>query len=144
MRMFLVAASFVTSTIFVAGPATAKLAPQSWDYGDHGQARRLQVRIDKLQRQIDHLDSRNILSRREAARLRNESRDLERQLRYASRNGLNGRERHDVERGIQRLEAHIQREARDGNRYNDHGGWSDHDRDGHNDRYEDDRGYPGR
>jgi hypothetical protein len=38
----------------------------------------------------------------------------------------------------------IQREARDGNRYRgsyDQAGWSDRDRDGRNDRYEDDRGY---
>ena len=45
------------------------------------------------------------------------SRDLEQRLRYAPRNGLNRREAYDIERGIQRLEVRIQREARDGNRW---------------------------
>ena len=104
-------------------------------------------RIDQLQRQISQLDRRNILSEREARpaarRIRASSSS---RLRYAARNGLNGRERYDIERGIQRLEVRIQREARDGNRYGYRGGygygdgWSDRDRDGRNDRYENDRG----
>jgi hypothetical protein len=154
MRKFLISAALAASTIFAAAPAAAQWAPQPQGYGygyqgNYGQARRLQVRIDQLQRQINHLDSRNILSNREAARLRNESRDLERQLRYSARNGLSGRERYGIERGIHRLEIRIQREARDGNRYGGQYGyndgrygqnWSDHDRDGRNDRYEDDQG----
>jgi len=92
------------------------------------------------------------LSEREASRLRNEARNLEQRLHYASRNGLNGREIYYVERGIQNLEVRIQREARDGNgrrdagywrddgRYRD-GQWIDRDRDGRDDRTEDDHGY---
>ena len=146
MRKFLISAAIAASTLVVAAPAAAQWAPpqpQGYGYGynNHGQVRRLQVRIDQLQRQIARLDSRNVLSEREASRLRAESRQLEQRLRYASRNGLNGREGYDIERGIQRLEVRIQREARDGNRrgYNQ-AGWSDRDRDGRNDRYEDDRG----
>src|SRR5688500_16062011 len=96
-----------------------------------------------LQRQIRHLDSRDILSEREAAHLRQESRELEQRLRYSARNGLNPREAHAFERRIQRLEVRIQREARDGNsygRYDYKQYGQDRDRDGLNDRYERDRG----
>jgi hypothetical protein len=149
MRKFLISAALAASTLIAAAPAAAQYyppQPQGYAYGhnNYGQARRLQVRIDQVQRQINHLDSRNILSEREASRLRAESRGLERRLRAEARNGLNGRESYNIERGIQRLEVRIQREARDGNRYRgnyNNAGWSDRDRDGRNDRYEDDRGY---
>ena len=150
MRKFLISAALAASTLVAAAPAAAQYYPQgnAYGYNNDGQARRLQVRIDQLQRQIIQLDRRNILSEREASRLRGESRGLERQLRAASRYGLNGREAYNIERGIQRLEYRIQREARDGNRYGyrqtSYGygdGWSDRDRDGRNDRYENDRGY---
>jgi opacity protein-like surface antigen len=150
MRKFLISAALAASTLVAAAPAAAQYNPQGYAYGydNRGQARRLQVRIDQLQHQISQLDRRNILSEREAARLRGDSRQLEQRLRYSARNGLNGRESYEIERGVQRLEVRIQREARDGNRYGSNGrngynqaGYSDRDRDGRNDRYEDDRGY---
>jgi len=159
MRKFLISAALAASTLMAAAPAAAQWYPQQpQGYGyqnNYGQVRRLQARIDQLQHQINQLDRRDILSEREASRLRNESRNLEYRLRSASRYGLNGREANDVERGIQRLEYRIQREARDGNRYaynngyygysngyyGDRNGWSDRDRDGRDDRYENDRGY---
>ncbi|WP_158581991.1 hypothetical protein [Sphingomonas edaphi] len=150
MRKFVISAALMASTIAVAAPAAAQWAPpapQGYAYGYHnnyGQVRRLQVRIDQLQRRIVQLDRRNILSNREAGRLRAESRQLEQRLRYASRNGLNQREMYNLERGIQRLEYRIQRDARDGNRYGGYYGqnnYYDRDRDGRDDRYEDDRGY---
>lgn len=152
MRKFIVAAALAASALTAAAPAAAQWyppEPQGYGYGYHnnyGQVRRLQVRVDQLQRQIARLDSRDILSEREARQLREESRDLERRLRYSARNGLSGREAYSIERRIQRLEYRIQREARDGNRYgrygyNDYrGGWNDRDRDGLNDRFERDRG----
>ena len=150
MRKFLISAALVASTIVATAPAAAQWAPQPQGYANgynnYGQVRRLQARVDQVQRQISRLDSRNILSEREAGRLRADSRNLERRLHIAARNGLNSREGYDIERGIQRLEVRIQREARDGNRYNNAGwnnnsGWNDRDRDGRNDRYEDDRGH---
>ena len=147
MRKFVIAAAMAASTLTAAAPAAAQYYPQGNAYGynnAYGQVRRLQARVDQMQRQIIQLDRRNILSDREANRLRNESRALEQRLHYASRNGLNGRERYDIERGIQRLEVRIQREARDGNNYGNYYGrkasWSDRDRDGLDDRYERDRG----
>jgi len=149
MRKFLISAALAASTLVAAAPAAAQYypqQPQGYGYGNsnYGQVRRLQVRVDNLQRQINNLDRRNILSNREASNLRGESRDVERRLHNAARNGLSGWESNDIERRVYRLETRIQREARDGNRYRgsyDQAGWSDRDRDGRNDRYEDDRGY---
>jgi len=150
MRKFIISAALAASTIAVAAPAAAQWYPpqpqgNAYGYNNYGQVRRLDARIDAMQRQIKHLDSRDILSEREARNLRNQSNDVERRLRVAARNGLNGWEANDIERRVQRLEVRIQREARDGNgwrngQYNN-AGWSDRDRDGRNDRYEDDRGY---
>jgi hypothetical protein len=153
MRKFVIAAAMAASTLIVAAPAAAQGYPgsdngygynQGYGYNNnYGQVRRLQARIDQLQHQINRLDSRDILSEREARNLREESRGVEYRLRRAARYGLNGRERYDIERQIHRLEIRIQREARDGNRYGGHygrAGWSDRDRDGLNDRYERDRG----
>ena len=148
MRKCIVTAALAASALTAAAPAAAQWyppQPQGYGYGYHnyGQVRRLQVRIDQLQRQIARLDSRDILSEREARRLRDESRDVERRLRRAARYGLDGREAYSIERRIQRLEYRIHREARDGNNwrggYYGRGGW-DRDRDGFDDRYERDRG----
>ena len=147
MRKFIITAALAASTLVAAAPAAAQWYPpqgNAYGYNNHGQVRRLDARINNVQRQIDHLDRRNILSNREASRLRGESRGLENRLQRAARYGLNNREAYDIERGIQRLEVRVQREARDGNGYRNNynqGGWSDRDRDGRNDRYEDDRGY---
>lgn len=150
MRKFLISAALAASTLVAAAPAAAQYYPpqphgNAYGYnGNYGQVRRLDARIDALQRQIRNLDRRNILSNREADRLRRESNNLERQLRYAARNGLNGWEANDLERRIYRLEARMHREARDGNGWNNRGyyqaGWNDRDRDGLDDRYERDRG----
>lgn len=144
MRKFLVSAAIAASTLVAAAPAAAQWyppQPQGYGYGynNYGQVRRLQARVDAMQSQINHLDRRNILSNREANRLRGDARGLENRLHRAARYGLNGREAYDIERGIQRMEVRIQREARDGNGWRN-AGWSDRDRDGLNDRYERDHG----
>ena len=147
MRKFIISAALAASTLVAAAPAAAQwYPPQGNAYGhdNYGQVRRLDARIDAIQRQITNLDRRNILSNREAARLRDDSREVKNRLHRAARNGFTGWERNDIEKRIQRIEVRVQREARDGNRYgnyNGQGGWNDRDRDGRNDRYEDDRGY---
>lgn len=150
MRKFIISAALAASTLVAAAPAAAQYYPPQPQgnaygyYGNYGQARRLDARIDAIQRQINHLDRRNILSNREANRLRADSNDIERRLRYVARNGLNGWEANDIERRIYRLETRIQREARDGNnyrgRYYNQVSWNDSDRDGLDDRYERDHG----
>ena len=161
MRKVLISAILAASTLAIAAPAAAQWTvaygnqyggQYSNQYGNQygnaygynnnrGQVRVLQVRLNHLERQISQLDRRNILSDREARRLGYEANVIERQLRQASYNGLNRYERREIEVHIARLEQNIRHQASDGNRYgyrND--GYSDRDRDGRNDRYEDDRG----
>lgn len=157
MRKFLISAALLASTVAAVSPAAAQWAPppQQAPYGNaygyqnnYGQVRRLEVRLQQIRREIERLDRRNILSNREANRLQNEARALQNRIRQLGYNGLNGRERYEVEQRINRLEYRIRREATDGNRYRggdrQRDGRYDNDRDGRDDRYEDDRGrYPG-
>ena len=151
MRKFLISAAVAATALTAAAPAVAQWAPppaygapygNAYGYGHNnfGHVRSLQVRIDQLQRQIRRLDQRNILSNREAAHLMNDSRDLERRLHRAARYGLNHSEARAVEVRLARLEQRLWRDARDGNRWGDRR-YSDRDRDGRNDRFEDDRGW---
>ena len=149
MRKVLFTVAAAASALAVAAPASAQYypAPQGYGYGynnNYGGVRGLQVRIDRLQQRIAQFDNRDRISEREARRLREESRDIERRLRKSARNGLNQREYASIDYRVRRLEQRIFRDARDGNRYgyNDRrDNWQDRDRDGRNDRYEDDRGY---
>jgi hypothetical protein len=140
MRKILISAALAASTLAVAAPAAAQWAPpqpQGYGYGYHGnygQVRRLQARVDQLQREIRQLDRRNILSNREARRLMDESRGIEYRLRQSAYNGLNWNESRQIDVRIGRLEQRIFREARDGNRYAYNGNYRDYDRDGINDR----------
>ena len=156
MRKILITLAAAASALAIAAPASAQYFPQpqghAYGYNNYGHVRALQARIDRVQQRIDRLDRRNILSEREARWLRSESRGVERTLRARARYGLNPHEARDVEYRIARLEQRVQREAwdRNGRRgygynsggYNGYNGaYADRDRDGRNDRYEDDRGY---
>ncbi|MES2904622.1 MAG: hypothetical protein V4696_10595 [Pseudomonadota bacterium] len=154
MRKFLISATLLASSLAIAAPAAAQWAQPNYGYGygynnNYGGARSLQVRLNNIERQIYQLDRRNILSNREANRLRAEANWLERTIRVSGRNGLNGYERRNLEIRLARLEQNVRYQATDGNRrygQNQYGygnGYNayDRDRDGRDDRYEDDRGY---
>jgi hypothetical protein len=148
MRKVLISAAAAVSALAFAVPAAAQYYPaqpygHAYGYNNAGHVRSLQARVDNLQREINRLDKRNVLSKREAGSLREQSRQIERQLRYSSRNGLNPNESNSIERRLAGLEQRISYEMRDGNRYAGRGNnqWTDRDRDGRNDRWEDDRGY---
>ncbi|MBA3670296.1 MAG: hypothetical protein H0W71_09610 [Sphingomonas sp.] len=174
-KLILIAAAAGTALAFAA-PATAQYFPQPQQpaygynsgynssyngYGNngYGQLRSMQSRIDGIQRQIEQLKARRMISRNEANGLRAESRNLENRLARASRYGLNPNEARTISYGIARLEQHVAREARDGrgrgygygygngqygNGYNNgYGGYgqnnayyTDSDRDGHDDNDE--------
>ena len=78
MRKFLISAALAVSTLAVAAPAAAQYAPQpgvpygnAYGYNNnYGQVRALMQRVNQLEHQISRLDRRNILSEREADRLR--------------------------------------------------------------------------
>jgi hypothetical protein len=149
MRKVPISVAAAVSALAIVTPASAQYypAPQGpvngYGYGynnNYGSVRSLQVRIDRLQQRIARFDSRDRVSEREARRLREESRDIEKRLAKALRNGLNPQEYASVNYRIQRLEQRIYRDANDGNRWGNNDQWRDRDRDGRNDRWEDDRG----
>ena len=149
MRKVLISVAVAASALAIAAPASAQYypAPQGpvngYGYGynnNYGSVRSLQVRIDRLQQRIARFDSRDRVSEREARRLREESRDIEKRLAKVSRNGLNPQEYASVNYRIQRLEQRIYRDANDGNRWGNNDQWRDRDRDGRDDRWENDRG----
>ena len=125
MRMFLISAAAAASALAIATPAAAQWyppQPQGYGYGYHnnyGHVRSLQVRVNNLQRQIARLDARDIISEREARRLRDDARDLERRLHRNMRDGrgLNQREYANVSYRLQRLEQRLYRDAHDGRRW---------------------------
>ena len=158
MRKILISAAAAVSVLAFAAPAAAQWAPApQYGYGyndNYGGVRSLQVRVNQLQRQIDRLAQRRAISRDEYNGLQHDARNVERRLAERSRNGLNRREYAEIQGRIARLEQRIAHEVNDGRRYGynnyngyngyngyNNGGWVDRDRDGRNDRYEDDQGY---
>lgn len=168
MRKFLIPAALLASTVAISTPAAAQWAPpvpQGYAYGyqdngyqnnryqNHGQVRRIETRIQQIRQDIRQLDRRNILSNKEARKLDHQASDLQRRARFIGRNGVNAWEMRDLEARVMRLQQRVAREVNDGNRrfghnsygnynngYQTYGSYSDRDRDGRDDRYEDDRG----
>jgi hypothetical protein len=115
----------------------------------------------QLRRDIAQLHRRDMLSNREAHRLDSEARSLEYRIRQLRQYGISREERYSIDRQIARLQQRIHSQATDGNRrygenrygdnrygdnrYNANNGNGyyayDRDRDGRDDRYEDDRGF---
>jgi hypothetical protein len=174
MRKLLIPAVLAASTLAMATPAAAQWSvtignqyggqygsPYGGQYGNpygnpygnaygynnnRGQVQALMVRLNYIERQINMLDRRNVLSEREAGRLRFQADRIERQLQSASYNGLNTYEARDIYVRIARLEQNVRYQANDGNSfasraYGSYGNVYDRDLDGRDDRYEDDRGY---
>jgi hypothetical protein len=162
MRKLVFAVAAAGSALAVASPAVAQYYPQSQPYGqgygyngyngygynNYGQVQQLQARIDALQNQVRWLDHRNIIRDHSADRLKDEARDIEKRLHRDARYGLNPYELNNIQVRIARLEQRVQyasnRYGRAGygyNGYNNGGYYSDRDRDGRDDRYEDDHGY---
>lgn len=149
MRKFVISAAVAASTLVAAAPAAAQWyppQPQGYGYGyygNHGQLRAYQVRIDRVHQRLHRMEGR--LSRSEFVRLNRDVDRLNQRLRRAAYGGIGPQEAYDLDRRIVRLERAIYREARDGNGYGHHhgyyqSGWNDRDRDGLDDRYERDHG----
>ena len=156
MRKIVISLAVAGAALVAASPASAQYYPQPGYGSPYGNAygynngfrnvRALQVRIDRIQRNLVRLARVRAISPNEFNNRTGEARDIEHRLRRDLRDGrgLNGGEIYEIERRIARLEQRIARDTRDGNRwgYNGYNGqYMDRDRDGRNDRYEDDRGY---
>jgi hypothetical protein len=161
MRKVLIALAAAGSALAIATPAAAQYYPgqpygygynqpygNAYGYNNYGQVRSLQVRINAVERQINLLDRRDRIRNRDADRLRDEANNLERRLRHAARDGMNPYEARDIQVRLARLEQRVQytlsyRNGRYGNYgYNGYNGYGyDRDRDGRDDRYENDHGW---
>lgn len=134
MRKFIIAATVATSALAAAAPAAAQYYPgypqQGYGYGyDHrdqqGLIRSYLVRTDQLRQRVERLDSRDRISEREARGLRRAAADLQGRARTYASNGLDWRERQDLDVRIARLQQAIRFERRDGNnqRWGDNRRW---------------------
>ena len=163
MRKVLIALAAAGSALALASPASAQYYPQpqqpygyngyghnGYGYNGFGQVQQLQQRIDALQNRIRWMDRTNGRGH-SANRLKEEARSLEKQIRKSSRYGLNPYELNSIEARLARLEQRVQfagnaRYGRGGYGYNGYnanngGYYGDRDRDGRDDRYEDDQGH---
>jgi len=161
MRNLMISLAAAGTALAFATPAAAQYYPQpyaqpygqqgygnAYGYNNYGQTRALQARLDMIERQINQLDRRDRIRDRTADRLRDEANRIERRLRSAGRHGLNGYEANDIQMRISRLEQQVRfslasngRNRWNNNGYNGYGNNGyDRDRDGRDDRYEDDHG----
>lgn len=160
MRTIILITAAAGTALAVAAPASAQYrpvyqpqyqpqyqqVPQGYAYGrnNYNQTRAMQARINGIQRQVNQLRARRLITRNEASGLQRESRNLEYRLRNSARYGLNPNEARDIEYRIAKLERHVVHEMRDGRGRNGYdinrNGYKDRDHDGRIDRYEDDRG----
>ena len=161
MRKFVIALAAAGSALAFASPAIAQYYPPAQQYGynngygyngygynNYDQVQQLQARIDALQNRIRWLDRRDVIRDHSADRLKDEARDIEKRLHRDARYGLNPYELNNIQVRIARLEQRVQyasaRSGRSGygyNRYANSGYYGDRDRDGRDDRYENDHGY---
>lgn len=105
------------AALAAASPAAAQYYPQpqpygysynGYRYGNFGEVRALQSRIDAVEYQIRMLDRRGIIRDDWADRLRSEADRLENRLHRAARYGLNPYEANDVQARLARLERRVQ------------------------------------
>jgi len=157
MRKVFISLVAAGAALAFATPAAAQYYPgqpypgygvpygNAYGFNNYGQIRSLQARINNVERQINRLDRRDRIRDRTADRLRDEANRIERRLRVAARNGLNPYEARDIQVRISRLEqqVHYSLSGRFGRYgYNNYNGYGyDRDRDGRDDRYENDRGW---
>ena len=171
MRKVLISIAAAGAALAVASPAAAQYypqQPQSYGYtnggytnggygnggygqqygyngygqNNYGQLRALQARIDAVQYRINQM-SRYTGGRGQTQRLREASRNIERQLHQAARNGLNPYEANQIQYRIAQLEQRVQYGM--GNRYGGYGngqnGYGNGTGYNNRDRDDDHRGY---
>ena len=113
MRKSVLALFAAGSAVAVAAPASAQYYPQADRYG-YG-ANQYYDNIRGLQRRIyNALGTINSAPYDQQYRLRSEAIGLDRELRYAARNGLSPYEAESIGTRVQRLEFRVQRAAQYG------------------------------
>lgn len=125
MRKFLVPIVAAASMLAIAAPASAQAwAPPVYNYHPYNYgrgfigrnfARSMEVRVQRIRRDIRQMEYRRILSRSETRALENQAANLQSRIYRASRNGIQPGEAQRLENQIRRLEYRVSREATDWN-----------------------------
>lgn len=110
MRKFLIPAILI-SAVAVSAPAASQ---HRSNYGHQGVG--IERQLDQIEQQIDRARDRRQISRDEARRLQRQADRIDNLHDRYRRNGLNQRERHDLQNRIQRLRQQFRWERRDGRR----------------------------
>lgn len=148
MHKMLLSLAAAGAALVAATPAAAQYYPgqpygygqgygyNGYEYGNWGEVRALQARIDNIEHQINWLERRDRFGDGRADRLRYEAERLEQRLRYEARGGLNPYEARDIEVRIGRLEQQVRYSMaygrgwdRDDHRWGDRDDHWGHDRD---------------
>lgn len=108
MRKFLISAMLL-STVAAATPAAAQY---NRGYGHQGQ--NIERQLDQIERRIDMLRDRRLISNNEAFRLSRQAEQIDRLHDRYRRNGLTQREHWDLQNRIQNLRQHLRAERREG------------------------------
>jgi len=170
MRKVVLSVLAAASALAAATPAAAQYypAPQpgygynngynGYGYNNQGQTGRWAGEVNRIRRDIDMLRSQGRLTNRELRRLNYDTSVVENAIRKYGYNGLTRYEAQDLDRRVHNLHRAVSQMANNrstqrygNNGYNSYNGnngyngygqdqWVDRDRDGRNDRYEDDRG----
>ena len=116
MRKILVSVALATATL-AAVPAAAQYRDYHAGWNHRGPDRRavqqLLIRVDQVDQRIDRSARRGMISPREAFGLRRDANQLRREIGFASRNGLSGREFGELNARVNRLEQRLRHERRD-------------------------------
>lgn len=115
MKTIIASIAAVAALTAVASPAAAQsygYGHERWDRGYSG-ASSVNARQERIERQIERGVRSGQLTRGEAARLSAEARDIARVEARARYNGLSPRERAQLDRRLDRLEARLQYERHD-------------------------------
>lgn len=125
-----------------------------FNFRDQRYARMMQDRVQRIRNDIRQMGAFRILSPREVRDLDREARAVQDRIQRYARSGVSNSEARRIDNRVRRLETRVMREANDWNRrpgvrrynawnydqYQNYYTGRDRDRDGRNDRYEDDRG----
>lgn len=106
MKKLIVSLAIASSALIAAAPAAAQPFR-----GDN-----VHQRLQRIEYRIDRNAQRGSLTRAEAVRLRSQTNQIQRLAYRYGRDGMSGWEHRDLERRIDRLQNHLQRERFDGDR----------------------------
>ena len=168
MRKFLIVSAAAASALAVATPAAAQYYPApapgyGYDNGynngyNHGGVARWDSAVQRIYQDIRMLSQQGRLTSGEFRMLDYDTSVVRNAIRKYSYNGLTGREARDLDRRVSNLQYAVSKAANnrstrytesrygryDNYGYNNNGygsGFPDRDRDGRDDRYENDHGY---